>query len=745
MSDSSSASGSRPDLSDSSSASGSRPDLSDSSSASGSRPNQSAPVLTVEDLDVTYHVRSGPLPALRGVSFELWRGEILGIVGESGCGKSTLSSALLRLLSANGEISAGRVVLGGRDLTVADERELRALRGRQIAMIFQDPVTSLNPTFTVGAQLVAAQRAHRDLGVTNPRVLLRRAVEMLTRVGMPDAHERIDYYPHQFSGGMRQRIMIAMALLLEPEVLIADEATSALDVTLQAQILELLRELRREHGTAMLFISHDIGVISEICDRLVVMYAGRAVEQGAVRDVLSEPKHPYTQALLASVPTKDRRGERLATIPGRVPSLSELPAGCAFAGRCPHAQAVCSEPGPDAVELADRVVRCLIHAPASGYDASAVSRPVGSAAEAAERAEPTEGRTIGAVLVDASGIEVHFRDRPTIVTRLLRRPLGAVRAVDGVDLQIRRGEIVGLVGESGSGKTTLGKALLGLVPTTGGRITYDGADVTAMDRRQLRPLRRRIQMIFQDAHASLSPRRRVGQLLTDPYVIHDIPDEQRIAVPELLELVQLAPEQASKYPHELSGGQARRVNIARALALRPEFIVADEPSAGLDVSAAASVLNLMKDLARDLGLTYLIVTHDLNLVGYIADRIALMYLGRLVAVGPTERIFDQPLHPYTRGLLEAVATPDPDQTTAPHRLLLAGEIPSPKNPPAGCRFHTRCRYARRPSCLETPHLDHAGDGHMVACHHWREIAVDPEEAARMASPELAVHAQEPAE
>jgi ABC-type dipeptide/oligopeptide/nickel transport system ATPase component len=286
-----------------------------------------APVLRVEDLDVTYFVRSGALPALRGISFELYTGEILGVVGESGCGKSTLSGALLRLLAANGDITGGRIELNGRDLAAMGERELRALRGRRIAMIFQDPLTSLNPTFTVGKQLVAVQRAHPDLGESSRVALRHRAIEMLTRVGMPDAGERIDYFPHQFSGGMRQRIMIAMALLLEPEVLIADEATSALDVTLQAQILELLRGLRREHGTSMLFISHDIGVISEICDRLIVMYAGRAVEQGSVRDVLADPKHPYTQALLASVPTKERRGERLATIPGRVPNRSEMPPG----------------------------------------------------------------------------------------------------------------------------------------------------------------------------------------------------------------------------------------------------------------------------------------------------------------------------------------------------------------------------------------------------------------------------------
>jgi peptide/nickel transport system ATP-binding protein len=701
-------------------------------------------VLAVEDLDVTYHVRSGALPALRGVSFDLHRGEILGVVGESGCGKSTLSASLLRLLPANGEITNGRILLEDRDVTSMSHRELRAMRGRDIAMIFQDPLTSLNPTFKVGTQLVAAQQAHRDADSGRTGDLRKRAIEMLTTVGLPDAHERIDYFPHQFSGGMRQRIMIAMALLLKPDLLIADEATSALDVTLQAQILELFRELRRERDTSMVFISHDIGVISEICDRLVVMYAGRAVEQGTIREVLSHPKHPYTQALLASVPSKDRRGERLATIPGRVPSLSELPPGCDFADRCRHVQPVCREPGLEDVGVDDRMVRCLIHDPSSRYDASELAGDGDEVVLVQEQTTADEPeRTIGEVLVRAEGLEVYFPDRPTLVSRVLRQKLGAVRAVDGVDLEIRRGEIVGLVGESGSGKTTLGRAILGLERATGGEVSYDGQDLTAMGPRELLRMRRRMQMIFQDAHASLSPRRRVSQLLTEPYVIHGIPKEERIPVPELLEMVQLAPEQATKYPHELSGGQARRVNIARALSLRPEFLVADEPSAGLDVSAAASVLNLMKDLASELGLTYLIVTHDLNLVGYIADRIALMYLGTIVALGPTPRVYESPMHPYTRGLLDAVSTPDPDHTTAPHKLLLPGEIPSPKNPPAGCRFHTRCRYARMDSCLEVPELDHVGGGHMAACHHWREIAADPEAAAAKASPELMQRQQEP--
>ncbi|CAN5370151.1 hypothetical protein BH23ACT9_BH23ACT9_16760 [soil metagenome] len=687
-------------------------------------------VLIVDGLEAVYQVRSGDLKALSDVSFELHRGEILGIVGESGCGKSTLSAALLRLLAANGDITAGRIEMAGRDIVTMNDRELRALRGRQIAMIFQDPLTSLNPTFTVGAQLIAVQKAHQESTRKTTKQLRHLAIDMLTQVGMPDAHERVDYYPHQFSGGMRQRIMIAMALLLKPEVLIADEATSALDVTLQAQILELLRQLRTERGTTMVFISHDLGVISEICDRVAIMYAGRVVEQGTVADVLADPKHPYTQALLASVPTKDRRGERLATIPGRVPSLAALPEGCTFANRCPHVQPVCRDVLPGLLDQGATTVRCHIYDPAADYDRSVVEpggprAPLGDAAVVDAVAE--ERAISSDVLVHMDGLETLFADRQSIVRRVMGREAGAVRAVDGVSLDIRRGEIVGLVGESGSGKTTLGKTILGLIPATGGTLAYDGQDVRGMDRAQLRRLRRRVQMIFQDGTASLSPRLRVRELLTEPYRIHRTPVEERRDVAELLEMVQLSAEQADKYPHELSGGQARRVGIARALALRPEFIVADEPSAGLDVSAAASVLNLMKDLAADFGLTYLIITHDLNMVGYIADRIALMYLGKLVETGPTERIFASPAHPYTQGLLAAVSVPDPHRTTAPHRLLPAGEIPSPKNPPPGCRFHTRCRYGHGPSHIDVPLLEQVGEHplHMVACHHWQAIAEDP--------------------
>jgi len=690
-----------------------------------------APLLEIENLGISYHVRGGSLPALTDVTFSVQPGEIVGVVGESGCGKSTLSSALLRLLPPNGEISTGSVSLRGRDLGSISSDEMRDLRGRELAMIFQDQLTSLNPVFTIGRQMTDVQRAHRS---ASRGELRRRAIDLLGQVGIPDPAERFGDYPHQFSGGMRQRIMIAMALLLEPALLIADEPTSALDVTLEAQIVELLRRLRETHGTAILFVSHDLGVVSHLCDRVIVMYAGRAVEHGTVEQIFGQPRHPYTQALLAAVPSARLRGGRLATIPGRVPSLSALPSGCPFHPRCPHAQEACRVDVPRDLRMDDGArVQCHIYDPASSYHAEAV---VGGVAGDLAKAEAVAARTQAAVgateaatateagdgiLVRVEGMSTHFGGRRGALARLTGKTGGgAVRAVDGVDLELRRGEVLGLVGESGSGKTTLGRTVLGLERPTSGRVVFDGQPMDELSRGQLRRLRRRAQMIFQDPYSSLSPRLRVAYLLTEPYRINDVPDEQRHAVDELLQMVELSAEQAQKYAHELSGGQARRVGIARALALNPEFLVADEPTSGLDVSAAAAVLNLMKDLGRRLGLTYLVITHNLNVVGYIADRIAVMYLGQIVEVGPGERVLEAPAHPYTVGLLSAVSEPDPSRRDR-RKLLVPGEIPSPRNPPPACRFHTRCPLATEICKTVAPPLAPIEAGHDVACHHWEQV------------------------
>jgi oligopeptide/dipeptide ABC transporter ATP-binding protein len=702
-------------------------------------------LLSVRGLEVVYHTQEGILPALHDVSFDVRPGEIVGIVGESGCGKSTVASALLRLLPPNGQITAGQLLFKDDDLIALGPEELRELRGHELAMIFQDPMTSLNPVFTIGTQMLDVGQAHPNGAWYDRDELRRKAVAMLDRIGIPDAAERIAHFPHQFSGGMRQRIMIAMALMLRPALLIADEPTSALDVTLEAQILELMKGLRQTYQTAILFISHDLGVIAQLCDRVIVMYAGRVVEQGDVFSIFERPQHPYTQALLASVPSRKHHGERLVTIPGRVPSLSNLPPGCKFADRCPHAQATCQQHEPRYLRLGDRHVRCHIYDPASGYEALSPMPPglqplyppqaVADMRELEAGQSRTENRGDGhGSLIALNDVSTYFYDRLNLVGQLLRRKRGAVRAVDEVSLNIPRGEVIGLVGESGSGKTTLGKTILRLVPLTGGQISYDGQDITHVSSTELRRLRARMQMIFQDPYSSLSPRLRVSYLLTEPYTIHGVPPADQYSVAELLAMVGLSTEQAAKYPHELSGGQARRVGIARALALRPEFLVADEPTSGLDVSVAASILNLMKDLAQQLGLTYLIITHNLNVVGYISNRVAVMYLGKLVEVGATSQIFESPAHPYTLALLSAISEPDPRQRRSEQRLLLSDEIPSPKNPPPGCRFHTRCPFAEARCKAETPPLEEIEPGHKVACHFWLRVQQSQVAAAVSGSP-----------
>lgn len=594
---------------------------------------------------MSYRVRTHSFEVLHDIGVEVAPGGVVGIVGESGCGKSTLASAMMHLLPPNGRVTSGRISLHGRDVLRLSERDLRRVRGREIGMVFQDPLTSLNPTVRVSTQMLNAQRSHAE--PDQRRSDMRRdAVRMLNRVGIPDAERRIDDYPHQFSGGMRQRIMVATTLLLHPDVLICDEATSALDVTTQAQILDILAELCREQGTALVVVSHDIGVISRLADQVLVLYAGRTVESGPASQVLAQPQHPYTRKLLAAVPSRHRRSERLMTIPGRVPSLAELPSGCTFADRCHAAEDPCRSAEPPLRALAGGQVRCLLEV-----------RDAATSADPGPAVEPLSADAVGreaSALLRTRALEVHFAGR---------RGARTVRAVDGVDLTLDRGEIVGLVGESGSGKTTLGKALLRLVPITGGDVTFDGTDLASLGRRQWRRTRRGLQMIFQEPYGSLSPRLRVSQLVTEPYRINDTPPDQRYGVDELLALVGLSGEQASKYPHELSGGQARRVGIARALATRPAMVVADEPTAGLDVSAAAAILNLLKDLRNRLSLTLLIITHDLNVVGYVADRIAVMKEGTIVEVDTADRIMDAPDHPYTRDLLASIPElphpPDP--------------------------------------------------------------------------------------
>jgi len=674
------------------------------------------PILQVRDLEIKYHTREGVLTAIHNASFDVERGQIVGVVGESGCGKSTVASAVMRLLPPNGEISHGQIIFDGEDLTELGIDQMRHYRGRDLSMIFQDAMTSLNPVFTIEQQMLDAQKAHLPGGADRSEAALReRAVQMLDRIGIPDAADRIKEYPHQFSGGMRQRIMIAIALLANPSLLVADEPTSALDVTLEAQILELICGLRDEFETALLYITHDLGVIAQICDRVIVMYAGNIVESGDVLPIFEEPKHPYTQALLRSHPSHRLRGRRLRTIPGVVPSLRDLPAGCKFAPRCQLARQICHTHEPDYVQVDEQEVLCHSYAPNwTGPDAASTvdAHPLEVEPEA-ERGPKASDQ----VLIQTEALHKHFRDRTSFFSQLLGQDANTVKAVSGVDIAIRKGETLGLVGESGSGKTTLARTILRLTDPTAGRIVVMGQEIGDLPTREVRPLRSRMQMIFQDPTSSLSPRMKVSSLLMEPYVIHKVPKEERKKPEELLAMVGLAAEQADKYPHQLSGGQARRLGIARALALEPAVLLADEPTAGLDVSVAAGVLNLLKDLRDRLDLTYIIITHNLNVIGFISDRVAVMYLGQIVELAGAEELFESPRHPYTEALLSAIPVPDPRARVKEDRIILSGEIPSPRNPPPGCTFHPRCQYAVERCRQEVPVLRTLSEGNrLIACH-----------------------------
>jgi peptide/nickel transport system ATP-binding protein len=682
-------------------------------------------LLEAVNLEIKYHTRQATLMALRNVNFTVNRGQIVGLVGESGCGKSTIATALMRLLPPNGEISGGQLLFNGEDLRLASEEEMRRKRGCEISMIFQDPMTSLNPVFSIEEQMVDAIQAHPPSG--NPigkREARDRAIQMLTRVGISDAAQRIRSYPHQFSGGMRQRIMIALALQSNPALLIADEPTSALDVTLEAQITDLIRALRDELHTAILYITHDLGIVAQLCDQVVVLYAGNVVETGDVFKIFKSPLHPYTKALLLSHPTHQTNTPRLITIRGRVPSLKDLPLGCKFAPRCDLATDICYTTEPQATSVDGQTVLCHAYLPGWGGKSvqsvySGVDLPVSVNAGPRDIARDAAIESV----VQTKHLEMHYKDTLGLLGKLLGEKQGVVRAVDGVDIAVYRGETLALVGESGSGKTTLGRTILRLEQPNKGEIDLEGQDITKLSLSKVRPLRAHMQMIFQDPISSLSPRQTVSKLLQEPFRIHHVPVEKGQTVNELLEMVGLSVEQADKFPHQLSGGQARRVGIARALALHPALLIADEPTAGLDVSVAAGILNLMKDLREKLSLTYILITHNLNIIAFIADRVAVMYLGKIVEIGETQALLAHPQHPYTEALLSAVAIPDPEVRETRKRILLEGEIPSPRNPPSGCPFHPRCRYQQARCSTEVPLLEASAlvtepldPGHRVACH-----------------------------
>jgi peptide/nickel transport system ATP-binding protein len=674
-----------------------------------------APVLEIKDLSTYIKLTKSTVQAVGNVDLVIEPGETLGLVGESGCGKSMTGLSIMGLLPPGGSVVSGSIKLDGRELVGLPEADYRRVRGNDIAMVFQDPLTSLDPTKTIGYQVAEPVRLHRD---ASKKEALDRAAEVLGLVGLPRPKERLSDYPHQLSGGLRQRVMIAMALSCEPRLLVADEPTTALDVTIQAQILALLDDLKSRLGMAMLLITHDMGVIAGHADRTNVMYAGRMVEETDTTTLFEHMHHPYTQALLASIPRLDQPSDlQLANIPGIPPDLSYPPAGCRFAARCSRADDKCRTQEPPLVgQTMEHRFACWHPVDGPLAVASRAERAAVGVTILERPAEPVADPA----LADTPLLEVRnlVKEFPVTSGAILQRKVGAVHAVSDVSFTVQAGETFGLVGESGCGKTTIGKVAVALEKPNSGQILLSGQDIGKMGSGELRKYRRDLQLMFQDPYSSLDPRMRVGAIIGEPLAIQDIGSrrEQRQRVYELLDEVGLPRNAVERYPHEFSGGQRQRIGLARALTLNPKVIVADEPVSALDVSIRAQVLNLMKRLQADHGLTFVVISHDLAVVKYMANTIGVMYLGKLVELGSGEDIYQHAAHPYTAGLIATIPVPEPAVARATAKQGIKGELPSPINPPSGCRFRTRCPFAQDLCAEEEPQLRSFGPGHIAACH-----------------------------
>jgi peptide/nickel transport system ATP-binding protein len=662
-------------------------------------------LLTITDLHTQIGRGERAVRAVDGLSLHVDRGETFALLGESGCGKSITALSILRLLpQPAGRITGGSIRLNGQDLAVLPEVEMRDIRGARIAMIFQEPMTSLNPVLTIGEQIRESLRRHRHL---RGRAARRRVLELLDAVGIPDAGRRYGEYPHQLSGGMKQRVMIAIALAGEPDLLIADEPTTALDVTIQAQVLDLLRDLQRETGMAIFLITHDLGVVAEMADRVAVMYAGQIVEQARRDSFFSNPQHPYSRKLFEALPDVSKRRHALTVIPGSVPSLDHEIPGCRFASRCDRAWSRCTHKVPPWVNVGkEHGASCHLLDPG-------IVPPEPSQLE--RRLESVErGADIRGIITDllvTKDLKVYF----PIQRGIFKRVVGQVRAVDGISMHIPVGRTLALVGESGCGKTTAGKGILQLIRPTSGTVLFDGTDLRRLGGRALRRRRSEFQIIFQDPYSSMNPRMMIRDIVEEGMRAQHIGGSKRERgqrVVRLLEQVGLSPEHGRRYPHEFSGGQRQRICIARALAVNPRLLICDEPTSALDVSVQAQILNLLKRLQNELGLSYLFITHNISVVSYLADRVAVMYLGRIVEEGEVGEVLERPLHPYTQALLSAVPQIDPE--TRREVIRLEGDLPSPANPPRGCHFHPRCPHVMPECRLRYPSPTLVG-GHRVNC------------------------------
>ena len=664
-------------------------------------------LLEVVNLKTYFHTAEGIAKAVDGISFEIQKGETFALVGESGCGKSVTALSIMRLIQQPAGFHAGgEIRFSGTHLTRLPEAEMRRLRGNKISMIFQEPMTSLNPVFTIGNQITDVIRLHQGNGKTSSE---KKAIDMLQRVGIAEPTQRYREYPHQLSGGMIQRVMIAIALSCHPELLIADEPTTALDVTIQDQILYLLNELKNDFAMSILLITHDLGIIHENADRVAVMYAGTIVELTDKQKLFETPAHPYTVKLFQSLPEKTKRGIRLETITGIVPKATHYTAGCRFADRCHRVMPVCEERSPLLrIKDKDHLVACHLYDPTIHKQTTPGS----------SHQEPSTSQSVYSIqsdrtLLSVRGLKTYF----PIKKGIFKRTVGHVKAVDSIDLDISEGMTMALVGESGCGKTTFGKTVIRLLEPTEGTITFDGVTINALSNRMLRRFRKNFQIIFQDPFSSLNPRMMIGDIIQEGMIAHDIGKnntERKSIVKKTLQTVGLDQDMIHRYPHEFSGGQRQRIAIARVLTMQPKLIICDEATSALDVSIQAQILNLFDELKERYTLTYIFITHNLSVVEYLSDRVAVMYLGRIVEQGTTDEVFDHAKHPYTRALLSAVPRIDP--ATGGEKIHLEGDVPSPINPPPGCHFHPRCSH-KMPQCeIVYPGPTFFSEVHFCNCH-----------------------------
>ena len=678
------------------------------------------PVLSLKNVAVTYRTRKRDIDAVRDVSFEIQRGENVGLVGESGCGKSTVAFSIVNFLGPNGRVTRGSILFQGEQLRGRSEQELRKMRGADISMVYQEPMSALNPSMRIQDQMAESLVAHRGF---SKKEAIAESVEALKEVYMPDPDSVVTRFPHQLSGGQQQRVLIAMAMLNNPSLLIMDEPTTALDVTVEATVLDLIAELQERYQTATLYISHNLAVVARVSHKVAVMYAGEIVELSDTRAIYHNPMHPYTMGLMRCLPDVDApKGTRvLHPIPGRVPSPANLPLGCIFAPRCELASPDCSVKHPELVEMAPgHQVRCLRSLEWKDakliWDMEKLSR---------EPREQHAGRDLETVL-KVKGVKVYY----PVPYKTLGGIFGLekrqfVRASDDVSLHVRRGRTLGIVGESGCGKSTLAKAIVGLEPLYQGKVDFLGLDISMPVSQRTTATIRELQMVFQDPNGVLNPSFSVGDQIGfslrrfRTVLAHQVHAE----VERLLQAVKLDESYYSRLPRQLSGGEKQRVGIARAIATNPAMVVCDEPVSALDVSVQAAVLNLLREIQSTKDTTMILISHDLSSVRFCADDVAVMYLGRIVEIGPCETIYQRPNHPYTTALLAAVPRPDPD--LKPSRIRLTGRVPSAMNPPSGCRFHTRCPFKIGAVCeQEEPPSRDMGADHLIFCHYTPEELAD---------------------